>query len=136
MQWHDPGFSQYYKPYRERGGCLLIWLIFVIGGSSLAILAILAGGPQAFFAAMAPIVPPMPSWYWPFDACLLVARLISVIGIAMWKKWGVYGFFGVGIFEGLIGMATSGLNIVLLIAVAIHLGIGWLAFGPYMDVMD
>ena len=118
MQWHEPSRGQYrhnsYKPYKEKGGCLLVWLIFTIAGGFLAGLFILTGVPQHILQAAGSNAPYMPTSRWIFGAITNFAVVICAIGIWVWKKWGWYGYIGIGLLGLALGIATRGLSFFML----------------------
>jgi len=132
--------ARQYKPLKQRGGCLLTWLIFTIGGSFILIFWILGGGPQKLIdiltAAGETGIPNFPSWYWPVGVIENIGFIISGIGIWIWKKWGVYLYIVLVIIGALITFLTSGLSFNGIFGTLFSLGIAWFVVNPYFEDME
>src|SRR5687768_1372484 len=77
------------KAYRERGGCLNLWLGASILFGILALLALiqlwgLVLQTANVFQRISPVALIL-------YTLLIIGMVVSILGIWNWKKWGVYG---------------------------------------------
>jgi hypothetical protein len=141
MQWQ--GDSMYggrsYKPFKQRGGCLLVWLIFVIGGAFIGTLQLMIGGPEQLLESMSELLSTEPpSWYVPFIIIANLATLACGIGIWMWKRWGFYGYIAIqgAWFLAMLPFASAFVIIVNIFSAAIAIGIAWFVVSPYWEDLE
>lgn len=93
---------------RNRGGCLTLWLILAFLFGSLGTI-----GYLFLTDTMYDTYPDAPSGIFIAFGILTLIQVVCVVGIWMWKRWGLYGWFVVA-FIGLIlnfilGEIVSGL---------------------------
>jgi hypothetical protein len=77
---------------RARGGCLTSFLVI------FAVLSVLAAGSDLTLRRARMMAAPAllaPNVGYLFLALSHLVEIVSVIGVFLWKRWGVYGFFAV-----------------------------------------
>lgn len=74
----------------ERGGCLSVFLVLMMIANPIIGLLYLLNG-EMFRRAL----PHAPDWALPVMGILALVNFGCAVGIWMWKKWGVFGTFGV-----------------------------------------
>jgi hypothetical protein len=141
MHWQGDsmyGGPQQYKPFKERGGCLLIWLIFTIGSSLIYMIWTLSGGPQALIERANPsLAEQLPPWYWAYGVFSNFVIVVCAVGIWMWKKWGFYGYMLITIIGFLISLMMGNFPVFSgIIGVGITLAIAWYVVTPYWEDME
>lgn len=111
-----------YKARRERGVWLRIWLaastIFTLIASLLVvqILNALASRPE--------ITVPTNKWISiGLFSMMILATLVFLRAIALWRKWGVYGMVVVSLISPLIKQELTTINIVDWIAPFVQIGV-------------
>jgi len=141
MHWQ--GDSMYgggnLKPFKERGGCLLIWLIFLIGTSILTTLRIMIEGPEYIINDIGEMLATEPpSWYVPMTIITNVATIACGVAMWMWKKWGFYGYILIQVawFVAMLPFADGLLIIASVFGLAIAAGIAWFVVTPYWEDME
>jgi hypothetical protein len=106
---------------KRRHGCLTAWLIFMIVGNSLGLLAnaYFALNPKTYEAtAIKQGIPVVPSLTFVLLTCLsafsiacALAKLSEGIALFKWKKWGFYGFLCVSVTAFIVNLSI-GINLV------------------------
>ena len=113
---------------KNRGGCLTAWLILGMIGSIYSIFLYSSG--RALFKSA------LPAWGMAILLVLSLLILASLYGIWLWKKWGLYGYFGL-IILGLIINVMLGLNLLSAIFGAVLSGgIMYILIKPSLDQFD
>lgn len=135
MYRQNYGYGHQYKPHRERGGCLWIMLILATLGGILSLFSGCMPDRESM-AFMSAIFGNVPQWYFMLAGFLNFVRLICVVGLWMWQRWGFYGFVVIAVIETVVG-AMVGISIIYgIIGSLIHLGIWWLVISPYWDSFE
>lgn len=97
---------------KKRGGCLAVYLVFVIAVNTITALSYLFAG-NLFRATM----PDVPGWAYYVLALFGIINAACGVAVWQWKRIGVYGFIasavmvvgvnvliGIGLFESLFGL--------------------------------
>lgn len=122
------GTTPYYVS-KERGGCLSVWLALLIIVNPLLGFYYL-GNARALSSLLH-----LPSWVLPVLAIFSVINTVCVIGIWLWKKWGVFGFLGASIILFFINLGTLGLGAGT-IGGAIGFGLMWYLLSQRWEMFD
>jgi hypothetical protein len=99
---------------KRRHGCLTAWLILMIVGNTLGLLAnaFFALNPKAYEAAATQQgIRAVPSLTFVLLTCLSVLSIACAVALFKWKKWGFYGFLGVSVAAFIINLSI-GINLV------------------------
>jgi hypothetical protein len=105
------GMDDDYEQPQKRGGCLTVFLVFVIGGNFIMFLQNLSSFGDIDVNSEDIYIP----------LAVNIFAVVSAIGLLEWKQWGYYGLiiaymfaiasnfsagFAAGSFAGLIGLAV------------------------------
>jgi hypothetical protein len=99
---------------KRRHGCLTAWLIFMIVGNSLGLLAnaYFALNPKVYeTTAIKQGIPVVPSLTFVLLTCLSAFSIACAIALFKWKKWGFYGFLCVTVTAFIVNLSI-GINLV------------------------
>lgn len=129
------GYGHQYKPHKERGGCLTIWLVL---GTLGCVMGLFKGcmpdrESMEFFND---IFANPPEWYYLVSGLVNFMQLICLAGMWMWQKWGFYGLVILSVIGVIVG-GMVGVPIVWgIIGTAINLGIWWWLISPHWDSFE
>ena len=87
---------------KQRHGCLTAWLVFIIIANALAALVVLLAGSNLADTGKFPL------WVFLVQIAVNVAAVAFAIALFEWKKWGFYGFLGIGIIGLVVNLASGG----------------------------
>jgi hypothetical protein len=110
---------------KSRHGCLTVWLVIIIIGSSLSALMYLFGSE-----IIRRTFPDTPGWTFIILIVLSLFNIVCAIALLQWKKWGFWGICAssiaaiiINIVIGLgIGYILSGLIGVVLLYAVLQIG--------------
>lgn len=105
---------------QERGGCLTIWLLFMVVANTLTALYYIFG-----LSTMQQFYPNVSSVLFLLLAACCAVNLISVYGLWTWKRWGFYLFIASTLAVLAINLAV-GLPVFTALTGLVGLGIVWL----------
>jgi hypothetical protein len=92
---------------RERGGCLTLYLIVIVIGSILGLIAAFSLSSTANQLAAQGFAVAVPSWYGPAWIVSIILSLAGAYGTWNWKKWGVYLLIANLVFSAAISVAAG-----------------------------
>ena len=114
-----------YRPTRNRGGCLVTYLIAVLlldlVGAGLYLILVSSASSSGYY---------VPSWYVPIQGAALLAIFISVIALWSWKKWGFYLYVVAEIVSGLISFEIGSDGAFTFFSILISVGLLYLLLRP------
>jgi hypothetical protein len=133
MYGHDySGYGKKYKPFKERGGCLTIWLIWLILSSALGLLRSFGPRPEISEAMRAFV--DVPNWFYTLGAFTSLLTVACGIGLWLWKRWGWYGLVARAAIGVVASLALGALWVVaVLFGEGISLGITWMLIQPVWE---
>jgi hypothetical protein len=90
--------------YRNRPGCMTIWLVLLIIGGVIGLFRNLSGGANS--AQMQQMFPnfSLPPWYIPYSIVSTLAQLGFAFALFQWKRWGYYGLCVVWVIGALAAL--------------------------------
>lgn len=101
---------------KQRHGLLTAWLTFVINANIVAMIMWLAQAGQRTTTMI------FPAWMIPVYLAAGVVSIVFIVALLQWKKWGFYGYVGLGIVMIAVSLA-AGLNAVLSLSGLVGLAI-------------
>ncbi len=116
---YQQNYGHGYKPFKERGGCLTIWLVLLTLGAVMGFFGNLTTSTEEMdFLQM--FIPALPPWYLPVSVVMALLNLVFLVGFWTWKRWGVYGYFALVLVNVILSLV---LGFGVLIAV-LSIGLG------------
>jgi hypothetical protein len=118
---------------RQRHGCLITYLIFIIIAAVIAVVTYSACSIRPGFMATTidqiRSAAGLPNWAYPVFALIGCLELVCSIALYRWKKWGFWGFCGIAVLIFVVYVALykvssafTGLIGVLILFGVLHIG--------------
>lgn len=92
---------------RERGGCLTLYLVLIVIGSILGLIAAFSLSSTANQLAAQGFAVNVPSWYGPAWIVSIILSIAGAYGTWTWKKWGIYLLAANLVFSTAISVAAG-----------------------------